>query len=253
MTKDLVRRQFGAHADAYVTSAVHAKGASLARLVELVDPQPGWQALDIATGAGHTALAFAPRVTHVIASDITPEMLPTARKLAADRGVTNIASEIADAEDLPFEDGSFDLVTCRIAPHHFLHMDRFLSQAWRVLRAGGVLGVVDNVVPAGAAGEYVNRFEKLRDPSHHRALALDEWQEAFSVAGFEAVHAETAAKRMEFEPWAERMGAAADVIAELRDMLENAPAAAADYLQPSTDDGKLFFYLTEAIVIGRRA
>lgn len=252
MTKDLVRKQFGAHADAYVTSAVHAKGASLARLVDLVDPQPGWQALDVATGGGHTALVFAPHVAHVTASDITPEMLPAAAKLAAERGVTNISFETADAEHMPFDDGAFDLVTCRIAPHHFLHIDRFLSQSWRVLRAGGFLAVVDNVVPDGEAGEYVNRFEELRDPSHHRALGLEEWRKAFVAAGFEVRHAETAPKRMEFQPWAERMGAPADVIAELRNMLETAPPAAAEYLQPSTDDGRLYFYLTEAIVIGRR-
>ena len=253
MTKDLVRKQFGAHADAYVTSAVHAKGASLARLVELVDPQPGWHALDIATAAGHTALVIAPFVAYVTATDITPEMLPVAAKLAAERGVTNISFETADAEELPFADGSFDLVTCRIAPHHFPHIDRFVSEASRVLRAGGLLAVVDNVVPEGEAGAYVNRFEKLRDPSHHRALALDEWQEALATAGFEVRHVETAPKRMEFEPWAERMGASADIIDELRTMLETAPPAAAEYLRPQWDDGTLYFYLSEAIVIGLRA
>ena len=97
---------------------------------------------------------------------------------------TNISFETADAEDLPFADASFDLVTCRIAPHHFQHIDRFLAESHRVLRDGGVLAVVDNVVPAGDAGDYVNAFEKLRDPSHHRALALDEWMDAFAAAGF---------------------------------------------------------------------
>ena len=74
MTKSLVQQQFGAHAAAYSTSTVHAKGASLARLVELVKPQPDWRALDIATGSGHTAAAFAPHVSRVTASDITGEM-----------------------------------------------------------------------------------------------------------------------------------------------------------------------------------
>jgi hypothetical protein len=74
MTKSLVQQQFGAHAAAYATSAVHAKGASLARLVELVKPERHWQALDVATGAGHTAAAFAPHVARVIASDLTEEM-----------------------------------------------------------------------------------------------------------------------------------------------------------------------------------
>ncbi len=252
MSKELVQKQFGAHADAYATSAVHAKGASLARLVELVEPQAGWRMLDVATAAGHTALVFAPHVAHAVASDLTPEMLPVARKLASEKGVANISFETADAEDLPFEDESFDLVTCRIAPHHFPHVDRFVSEARRVLRDGGVLAVVDNVVPGGEAGEYVNRFEKLRDPSHHRALALDEWTDAFAAAGLEVLHAETAPKRMEFQPWAERMGASDEVIAELREQLASAPSGADEYFRPELDGETLYFYLTEAIVIGRR-
>src|SRR5262245_40916879 len=116
MTKSLVQQQFGAHAAAYATSAVHAKGASLGRLIELVKPQRHWRALDVATGAGHTAAAFAPHVAHVIAGDITAEMLEEAKKLAAARGLANMEAAVADAEALPFEDGRFDLVASRIAP-----------------------------------------------------------------------------------------------------------------------------------------
>jgi protein-L-isoaspartate O-methyltransferase len=64
----LIQRKFGEATAEYAASAVHARGASLARLVELVDPKPSWRVLDVATGAGHTALAFAPRVARVTAS-----------------------------------------------------------------------------------------------------------------------------------------------------------------------------------------
>src|SRR5262245_624565 len=134
MTRSLVQQQFGAHASAYATSTVHAKGASLGRLVELVQPQRHWQALDIATGAGHTAAAFAPYVAHVIASDITDEMLAEARKLAAARGLVNMEVAVADAEALPFEDARFDLVTSRIAPHHFPDVAQFVREVMRVLK-----------------------------------------------------------------------------------------------------------------------
>ena len=152
-------------------SQPHAKGASLQRLVELVEPQPDWQALDIATAAGHTAFAFAPHVAHVRATDITPQMLTVAREQAATRGIGNVTVEHADADNLPYADGQFDLLTCRIAPHHFPDIGAFLRESVRVLRAGGILAVVDNVVPAGVAGDFVNAFEKLRDPSHGRCLS----------------------------------------------------------------------------------
>ena len=147
MTKSLVQQQFGAHAAAYATSAVHAKGASLGRLVELVKPEPHWQALDIATGAGHTAAAFAPHVARVIASDLTDEMLAEAAQARGAKGFANMETARADAEALPFEDGRFDLVTCRIAPHHFPDIPTFVAEVWRVLKAGGTFALVDNIAP----------------------------------------------------------------------------------------------------------
>ena len=176
MNKSLVQQQFGAHAAAYVTSSVHAKGASLGRLVELVRPQPTWQALDVATGAGHTAAAFAPHVGRVIASDLTEEMLQEAAKLAKAKGLANMETARADAEALPFEDARFDLVTCRIAPHHFPDIPSFVAEVCRSLKAGGTFALVDNIAPDAestpgfssaelrdAALTY-NAFEKIRDP-----------------------------------------------------------------------------------------
>ena len=78
-----------------------------------------WRVLDVATGAGHTAFTFAPHVKVVHATDITPQMLAVTTEQAQTRGLSNIVVEHADAEALPYEDGRFDLVTCRIAPHHF--------------------------------------------------------------------------------------------------------------------------------------
>ncbi len=180
--KGLVQRQFGANAAAYATSSVHAKGQSLDRLVELVHPQPAWRVLDIATGAGHTALAMSRHVAHVVASDMIAEMLAETAKLATSRGLANVETAEADAERLPFADHSFDAVTCRLAAHHFPEPARFVAEAWRVLKPSGMLGLVDNTAPdsetmpglgpmeiAEAAAAY-NRFEALRDPSHARAL-----------------------------------------------------------------------------------
>src|ERR1700733_9423816 len=128
-TRSLAQERFGGFARSYATSRPHAKGGSLTRLVELLRPQPAWTALDIATGAGHVALALAAHVAHVVASDLTPQMLGVARGLAAERGLRNIAFADARAEALPFADGSFDAVTCRIAPHHFEDVRKFVTEA----------------------------------------------------------------------------------------------------------------------------
>ncbi len=260
--KQLVQKQFGKNAAAYVTSRVHAKGASLQRLVELVQPQSNWQALDIATATGHTAFTFAPHVAHVFATDITNEMLKVAAGVAEEKGITNVSFKYADAEQLPFEDDTFDLVTSRIAPHHFPHIDRFIAESVRVLNPNGILAVVDNVVPGSRlrgkkadkirkAGEYVNAFEKLRDPSHGRALSLEEWVDGFQDAGLNITHQETMQKRMEFYRWAVRLGADEVTVARLRVMLLQAPDPVLKFLTPQVAGDRIDFYLTEAIVIGR--
>lgn len=265
MTKTLVQQQFGAHAAAYATSSVHAKGASLGRLVELVQPQPDWQALDVATGAGHTAAAFAPYVARVIASDLTEEMLQEAAKLAAAKGFANMETARADAEALPFEDARFDLVTCRIAAHHFPDVPTFVAEVWRTLEGGGTFALVDNISPdlestpgfsnaelRDAAVTY-NAFEKLRDPSHGCCLGMAEWTEVLSHTGFEVLHKERAGKQVEFQPWAERMGCDAATIERLRAMLTEVTPALKAFLKPRQDDGgKLWFTLDEAIVIARK-
>ena len=251
MTKKLVQGQFGANAAAYVTSRVHAKGASLGRLVTLARPQPNWRVLDVATGAGHTELAFAPHVAEVVATDITPQMLQETAVLAQSRRVTNLQTEPADAENLPFAAETFDLVTCRIAPHHFPDVPRFVAEAARVLRPGGLLAVADNVVPDGAAGAYVNAFEKLRDPGHGRCLTITEWTAAYEAAGFAVTHTETLWKRMEFDPWARRLTDDAALVAQVRDMLLAASGEAREFLQPE-NGAKLTFRLQEGIFIGRK-
>src|SRR3954447_11109777 len=119
MSKSLAQEHFGRTAAHYLTSKPHAQGRSLERLVTLTEPRPDWHVLDVATGAGHTAYAFAPRVTRVWATDITDEMLDVVRGESKKRGLANMRIAHARAEALPFDDATFDLVTSRIAPHHF--------------------------------------------------------------------------------------------------------------------------------------
>lgn len=101
-SKTLVQQQYGAHAPAYVTSAVHAQGASLKQLVALIQPQQDWRALDVSMGGGHTALAFAPFVREMIASDLTPEMLAAAETFIRAQGVTNVEFKVGTFTDFHF-------------------------------------------------------------------------------------------------------------------------------------------------------
>lgn len=250
-----MRRQFGANAANYATSPVHAKGASLQRLVTALEPEAQWRVLDIATAAGHTAFAIAPAVAEVVASDLTPEMLTVARQGATDRGLTNVRFELADAESLPFEDASFDAVTCRIAPHHFPAPARFVAEAARVLQPGGAFGLVDNVVPDDVeVATFANDWERRRDPSHLRALSVDEWLELMLAAGFTIRHSELMAKRMVFSTWVDNMDVAPEVRASLLADLETAPEPVTAFLRPELgatgDQDAAAFFLTECLIVG---
>ena len=247
--KSLVQKKFGAAAADYAASAVHAKGETLKLLVALTNPQNHWRVLDVATGTGHTALAFAPHVSKVIASDITEPMLAEARKLAKSKGLANIATAHAQAEDLPFPDDSFHLVTCRLAAHHFTNPAGFVSEAYRVLTSGGTIAVVDNVSPdlPTLASAY-NVFEKLRDPSHGRCLGPGEWSKLLTQAGFAITHTDQIDQHIEFTPWVERMRCNEQTVARLKHLLGEPPLR--DLLKPRETESGLVFTLQEGIIVG---
>jgi len=251
MSKTLVQEQFGKTAASYLTSAPHARGASLERLATLTFPQKDWHALDVATGGGHAAYTFAPHVARVWATDITQEMLDLVKAEAQKRGLANIRTAYAKAEALPFEDLSFDLVTCRIAPHHFESIPAFLGEVHRVLKPSGLLALVDNVVPAGSVGDYINAFERFRDPSHLRSWTMDEWRAALKAQGFAVAHEEEIYKQMEFKSWAARHDA--NMQNFLRAMLAQVTPEVNAVLEPTGSGAEIGFRLCEGLFIAKRA
>lgn len=263
MADTLVQQKFGAAAADYAASAVHAKGPSLARLVELVGPRPRWRVLDVATGAGHTAIAFAPLVAHVFASDVTNEMLAQAAKLAADKGLANVDTARADAGALPFDDQSFDLVTCRLAAHHFPDPAAFVRESFRVLKPGGTFALVDNVSPDATmlpkatpaelteAVAVFNAYEETRDPSHARALTLNEWLELMRGTGFSAISHELLDQHIAFGPWTSRMRCDAATVRRLEGMLGEEPLRT--FLRPHLTEEGPTFTLQEAIIVVHKA
>lgn len=249
--KAQARARFSQFAQAYVTSERHAQGPELARLLELTQPQPGWLMLDIATGGGHTARTFAPHVRQVIAADIAPVMLDAAR---ATISMTNVHCVATDAENLAFASAQFDLVTCRIAPHHFPDVYRFVGESARVLKPGGIFAVQDLTVPEDdRAARYVDAFYRLRDPSHHRCYAEYEWRGMFLDHRLDVEHTEALTHVIDLLPWAAQQGCTPYVIERLHILLKQAPRAVAEHFHPfavGTPDA--LYQQTHLIIIGRK-
>lgn len=247
------RARFGAFAQRYVTSQTHAQGEELERMIAIAQPEPGWLALDVATGGGHTALRFAPWVRQVIATDLTSGMLAAARTYICAQGVGNVAFGLADAQELPFPAQTFDLVTCRIAPHHFTDCPRFLREGARVLVPGGLLLVQDHLLPEDPiAARYVDAFERLRDPSHIGAYAESEWVALFRRAGLVVEHTEPLVKQHPFLSWAERQDCSPETIERLVGMLQGAPAPVVDWMRPRAWDTPQASFVDRHILLAGR-
>ncbi len=250
--KKKVQTQFGGTSDDYAKSEVHAKGETLSILLELLEPQADWHVLDVATGAGHTALSFAPYVAQVMATDITTDMTNKAAQLATERGITNFDVKYADAEELPFDDHSFDLVTCRIAMHHFPNPRQAIAEFARVVKPGGKIGLTDNVtVPDKQAAGYYNAYEKLRDPSHNWVSPLSHLVAMFEDAGLTVETTRQVNKEMEFHNWADRMRVSEDNKEKLLDMMRNIPEALQPLFQPRWTDETMYFSVREAVIIAQ--
>jgi ubiquinone/menaquinone biosynthesis C-methylase UbiE len=185
-------------ADAFRESPTHREGPDLDLLVEWCEPGHDVKALDVATGGGHVARRLREEGCTVVTVDPAPGMEPDV---------------VAPAEDLPFEDGSFDVVACRIAAHHFHDVRKAVAEMVRV--SGRLLVIEDNVF----RGEHVEEAERLRDPSHVRCYSEEEWRELVSQAGFEVEQLEHFPRRQSFDAWLERVDTPPAAAEQIRGLL----------------------------------
>ena len=236
---DEVKKQFGKVAQNYVTSSIHAKGDDLKGMLELAGDVSGKKVLDVATGGGHTALAFAEAGAEVTATDLTPEMLAAAEASLREQGAESVAFREANAEALPFEDASFDIVTCRIAPHHFADPQAFVREGARVLNLGGTFLLIDNIAPLDSElAAAMNHVEKVRDPSHVRGYSLKTWTDWLSEAGLELHHLSRFYRDKDFAAWL-GYAEAERVREELESYVLSLPEAYQRYLKVVEENGRL--------------
>ena len=170
-------------AEAYRTSEAHREGEDLDLLVEWA--RGARTALDVATGGGHVARRLREAGLDVVSLDPAPGMQPDV---------------VASAERLPFDQGSFDVVACRVAAHHFEDVRAAMCEMARVSR--DLVLTSDNLF----AGEEAEKADRVRDPSHVRNYTEDEWRSFFAEAGLEVEQVHTYVHPVLLEPWLERAG-----------------------------------------------
>jgi ubiquinone/menaquinone biosynthesis C-methylase UbiE len=205
--KEAVEKQFTKTAEAFTTFAVRDTPEVLAEKVEFVKAQAGDLVLDVACGPGAFALALAPRVRFVRGVDLTPELLRRARAFQAERQISNAAFVRGDAEQLPFSDGAFDLVSCQCAFHHMPKPQLVLAEMVRVAKPEGRLLIIDPLAPeSDAKYDLYNRIEQIRDPSHALTLRLTAFLRLFDEAGLEVTRQSLRQRPRSFNQWMLRAG-----------------------------------------------
>jgi SAM-dependent methyltransferase len=189
-------------ADAFRESAPHREGDDLELVVEWCEPDEGVKVLDVATGGGHVARRLREAGAEVVTVDPAPGMR---------------ADVIARADHLPFDDGSFEVVVCRIAAHHFPDLAAAVEEMARVSRR---LLVIDDVL---LDDDDVEEAHRLRDPTHVRCYSEAEWRSVVAMAGFEVEQIELFEdRRLALKPWLDRVEVPHDDRSRIRELLGDA-------------------------------
>src|SRR5579862_3040475 len=252
--KDLVREEFTRQANDYAAAPMIRDADHIEKLVTIVAPRPDARVLEIATGPGHVAMAFAKVAREVVGVDLTEAPLKIAEKMRAERGLKNLSFRHGDVEArLPFGDGEFDVVVCRFAVHHFENPAKVIGEMARLCRVDGTVAIEDLISSEHPArAEYYNRFEQLRDTSHTRALALSELLKTMAAAGLEIMRFESSAMKNPVDRWFQSAQTTPAREAEARAMIERDLIEDLSGVRPARVDGELFFTHRLAIVTARK-
>jgi ubiquinone/menaquinone biosynthesis C-methylase UbiE len=248
------QEQFDQRSKAYGKSHILADTSDIEEALQGLEIGPGSQALDIATGGGHTAVFLARRGLEVMAADLSGEMLQRTTELAASSNVS-VRTQQCPAEKLPDRANSYGLVTCRVAAHHFSQPEAFIHEVARVLEPGGYFILIDGSVPDGepVAEEWIHQVEKLRDPSHRRFLTPGAWSNLARQAGLNVLRDYLHPFKQPDLQWyfATAATSSENQSAVLR-LIDSAPAEARRVFRLGVEEGKVVWWWSRLTLVAQK-
>ncbi len=244
-------RQSDRYGRSHILADVRDVEAALARLPATANRR----ALDVATGAGHTGLCLARHGWQVTLADISPAMLDKAAGAARGAGL-HVETRQHTAEAMPYPDASFDLVTCRVAAHHFSSPEKFVRETARVLAPGGAFILIDGSVADNepVAEEWIHRVEKLRDPSHQRFGTPGTWTRLCEMAGLRVIHAALEPmKQPDLNWYLEVAGTLPEARAQIVELVRTAPAEARALFRIADEAGAIMWWWQRLTLIATKS
>jgi ubiquinone/menaquinone biosynthesis C-methylase UbiE len=232
--------QFTRQAAQFAASPTARSEEILERILRLAEPKPSDISLDVACGPGVLVCALAKQVREARGIDLTPAMLEQARRTQQAEGVKNVAWDQGDVSAMPYADVTFDIVTCRFAVHHFPDPLPVLREMRRVCRPGGRIVIADSA-PAAAKADAFNAMEKLRDPSHTRALPVEKMTELFRRSGLPEPRVERTRLGLDLDEFLARSYPQEGDEARIRQMFERVLTDDAMDLEPRREGTKIRF------------
>jgi SAM-dependent methyltransferase len=248
------RNQFLRQSERYGAGHILENVQDVARAVESIQLPPAAKVLDVATGAGHTGLYLASMGYDVTLADLTQRMLDKAASIAAQRHLT-VKTALHPAEQLPYPAEYFDLVTCRVAAHHFSSPERFISETARVLKQGGFFLLIDGTVADGepAAQDWLHAVEKLRDPSHNRFLTPGKWETICQAHGLSIRSSDIYPFKQPDLNWYFETAATPDKNRiEVLELVARAPDSARALFRIGEEDGKIVWWWQRLTLIASK-
>lgn len=249
---DSVISQFTKQAIPFTQLSQHSNLYGLKLMIKLSQPTNTDTVLDVACGSGIVSCEFARIVSSVIGIDLTPAMIDQSKLLQQEKKLDNIAWEIGDVSKLPFGNDLFSLVVTRYSLHHMIEPQKIVEEMKRVCKPGGRVIIIDVTPEDDKVVEY-NNVEKLRDPSHVKALTISELKNMMKMVNLSNLKFEYHELEINLDEILQSSFPDPKNVSKIKQLFENDLKNNNLGMKSYLKNNKIYFYFPISMIVGNKS